>query len=89
MQHATEHDPATAVGSVDLPQIGDQSPEPIRMCLVVGGDPAFQFACEHSLPVRTYCGAWFTPDVVTEAEAVIGETVDCALCDLAYDVAQR
>ena len=51
---ATEHGTTSTPASAELAQIGDQGPDPIRICLVVGGDPAFRFACEHGLPVQTY-----------------------------------
>lgn len=54
---------------------------PIRLCLVQ--EPDLDFASMHGLPLRTYCGEWFYPDVVDEAQAALGggRAVDCPACD--------
>lgn len=89
MNDATQNTRHDHIAPTPLPEIGDAGPDPMVSCLVVGGDPAFQFATEHGLPVRTYCNDWIYPDVVVEAEAGVRGAVDCALCDLAYALEQQ
>lgn len=61
----------------------DHGDAPILLCLVPA--PALEFASAHGLPVRTYCGEWFYPDVVDEAQAALGggHAIDCPACDQA------
>lgn len=66
-----------------LPQPDDGDGSPTRLCLVVGGDPAYEFAAMHRLPIRTLCGEWLNLDQVDDPGiGVAGGTVDCAMCDL-------
>lgn len=70
-------------------QPDDHDGAPIRLCLVQ--EPALEFASMHGLPVRTYCGAWFYPDVVDEAHAALGDgrAIDCPACDEARSAELR
>jgi hypothetical protein len=98
MQNATPAHPLAAADRPMIPNLGELAPEPapagmeaprpgapLLLCRVVGGEPAYDFAGAHGLPVKTYCGAWLYPDVIDEAEAIVGLAKDCPLCDLAAD----
>lgn len=76
---------ATPAQNTDTyPQLDEDSgSSPTRLCIVVGGDPAYDFAVLHQLPIKTYCGQWLHLDNVDDADGVNGETVNCAMCDLA------
>lgn len=94
MQNGSDTRSATSHGSTNVPHIDDatqaldaiptttEERSPLLLCIVVGGEPAFEFASLHGLPVRTYCGAWIYHDVVHEAAAAVGDGVDCPACDL-------
>lgn len=82
--HSPAHtEPLTSTIAVPLPST--PTINPIRMCLIRGGEPAYDFASVHGLPVRTYCGDWLYPNVVDEAEATVSPIVDCERCDAMCD----